>query len=73
MNNVKRQRQKKRLAMGYDPHPPLCGNCTHLVRALSAHNGEAVYRPPYCNDAGIPVSLTGVCDLWKGKNGEGLV
>ena len=70
------QKEKKRKLLsdrqlrslqGYDPNPPLCGNCKRLVKPLAGDN-----MSPFCWLRGLNVSSVAVCDFWLGHQGATL-
>jgi hypothetical protein len=66
-NRRKERSKAARLAQGYDPKPPRCSDCAKFV---PCGHVRGVFRPPICGIGGFKVEPAGVCDLWRGTNGD---
>jgi len=63
----KERSQAARAAQGYDPKPPRCSECAEFV---PCGNFRGMFRPPICGIGGFKAEPAGVCDLWRGTNGD---
>lgn len=66
-NRRKARSKAARVAQSYEAVPPSCGNCAMFV---VRGNFRGMFRPPICGIGGFKVEPAGVCDLWRGTNGD---
>lgn len=62
----------RRQAMGYEQHPARCVNCARYRPPVHGVPGERAYSPPWCEMGEFVVAANGVCDEWRGGQGETL-
>lgn len=56
---------------GYDPNPPICGNCKRYVKALPPIE-DFPSTAPFCSLRGLNVSSVAICDFWMSHDGTEL-
>jgi len=68
-------RATRRVAQGYEQHPPACRNCARFQPArlvVVDLAGRKGWSTPYCRLGNFACDPHGVCDLWVGRDGSTL-
>jgi hypothetical protein len=62
-----RAKRREKQKLGYDRETPTCGSCASFGRNI--HNHRPV---KWCFWTGFETTDKGLCDAWRGKNGDRL-
>lgn len=65
--------QRRRIALGYEQHPPRCLNCQRWEPPVHGVPGRTPYKQAWCSLGDFATGPGSICDHWLGKDGETLL